>query len=778
MSKPIRIFIVEDELLVVEDIKSDLNKFGYVVLGSAASGEIAVQKITETQPDLVLMDINLKGEMNGIQVANEVKKSLNIPIVFLTAYVDEKTLLEAKNAGAYGFLVKPFHGIDLKSTIEVALAKSSTVRKIKTEQEKSVIALEQSEKRYRQIIENVSDLIYTTNKKGIILYANPSALRVTEYSQEEITGKNYIDFIRPDFKEQTVGFYTHALRNRLQNTYFEFPILTKSGKEVWLGQNVSLIHSDTNKDIILGFQAMARDITERIEFEKELIESKEQAISAAKIKSQFIANMSHEIRTPLNGIIGISNLLQKTELDPKQKKYLEAIMTSSDQLMGIINNILDISKIEAQRMTITNNPFNIHELVNSIGTLFEQRAISKNLDFYCTLDKAIPETLIGDAVKLNQILYNLIGNGLKFTDEGHVSLNVSLVNSDEHVCKIKFEVEDTGIGIREEFQNKIFSAFTQAEGESTRRYGGSGLGLTIVKKLIDLQHGSILLSSQPGKGATFTVELEFQIPEQEKNTYKIDPAKEENIDFNGIKILLAEDNPINQMVTTDLLKSLGAEITIAGNGQEAIDKYRTADFDIILMDMQMPIVDGYQAMKTIRSEFPEDKRSIPILALTAHAFEGELNRCIDCGADNYLSKPFEPQRLFHVINELLREMKGKYTNPEENKVNFDQLKYFLNNNDDLMISTLEVMISTLHEDLKLLNECTNENDNLGLKKLAHKMRPSFEMIGRNDLYNLCTSIEFNETSENLKKQVKQLIKETETVIQEISKYLEELLHHN
>ncbi len=778
MNQVVKIFIVEDEFLVAEDIRTDLKKFGYEVVGLAASGETAIRKIIETQPDLVLMDINLKGKMNGIEVANEVKKHMNIPVIFLTAYADEKTLSEAKEAGAYGFLVKPFQGIDLKSTIEVALAKSSTVKRIKTEQERSAIALEESERRYKQIIENVSDLIYTTNKKGIILYANPSALRVTEYSQEEITGKLYVDFVRRDYQEQTVTFYRNALKNKLQNTYFEFPIITKSGKEVWLGQNVSLIISDNNKELVLGFQAMARDITERIRFEKELIDSKEQAISAAKVKSQFIANMSHEIRTPLNGIIGISNLLQKTNLDLQQKKYLEAILTSSDQLMGIINNILDISRIEAQRMTTTQNPFNIHELVHAIESLFEQRAIQKNLDFRCELDEHIPEMIVGDAVKLNQILYNLIGNSLKFTDEGYVSLEVDLLDKDAKDCKIRFRVKDTGIGIDQEHQDKIFSAFTQVEGDTTRRYGGSGLGLTIVKKLVDLQNGSIILESEPGKGSCFTVELHFGIPAIQKEEKQADESIEKKFDLTDIRILLAEDNPINQMVTSDLLKGLGAEITIAQNGEQATRIYSEQDFDIILMDMQMPIVDGYQAMKTIRSEFPIEKRDIPILALTAHAFEGELSRCIECGANNYLSKPFEPEKLFKIISALIYEDAENRSLKQKKIVDFDQLKYFLNNSQELMISTLEVMRSSLEEDLNVVKQSLYTHDYPTLKRLAHKMRPNYEMLGRTDLYKLCSEIESTDIVELSSQNIDYLILETEKVIGAISNYLEELLHHN
>lgn len=776
MKPTVDIFIVEDEFLVAESIRADLKRFNYNVVGKAATGEEALIKIAETKPDLILMDINLKGEMTGIDVSNELKKTLNIPVVFLSAHADENTLNQAKEVGAFGFLVKPFQAIDLISTIEVTLAKSFTLKTIKSEQERSVVALEESERRYQQIIENVSDLIYTTDKKGIIQYANPSALRVTEFSQKEITGRSYVGFIRDDYKKMTLNFYRHALLKKLQNTYFEFPIITKSGKEVWLGQNVTLIMDDAKKTIH-GFQAMARDITERIKFEKELIESKEAAISAAKIKSQFITNMSHEIRTPLNGIIGISNLLQKTDLDDKQKKYLQAIVTSADQLMGIINNILDLSKIEAKRMTVDEKPFDLHDLISGLETLFETRARQKNLSFFCRLDDQIPKIISGDSIKLNQILFNLVGNSLKFTDEGFVQLDVKLKELSETKCIVQFKVIDTGIGIDKKHQEKIFSAFSQVESDTTRRYGGTGLGLTIVKKLVELQNGSIDLISSVGRGTTFIVELGFGIADEENLNNNKSTQEQEQFNFENLKILLAEDNLVNQLVTSDLLKGQKAEVTIAVNGQEAIDLYKENDYDMILMDMQMPHMDGYQAMKIIRDDFPQEKRNIPITALTAHAFEGELNKCLEYGANFYLSKPFRPVQLFEIIEKMQELKKDEEFKEDYSSLNEERLLPFFNNNEELMISTLELIVETVKEDLVKMNESYHHDDLEQIRKTAHKIKPNFELLGLMKIHQECVSLEKAEEQTKVDHHLKRLSEGIHKAFLEIDNLIKKHLDH-
>lgn len=780
----IRVYIVEDEFIVAENIKLDLMNFGYDVVGMAASGEKAIEEIHAMKPDLVLMDINLKGKLTGLDVARDLKENMNIPIIFLTAYADEKTLDEAKKLGAYGFLVKPFQAIDLKSAIEVAFGKFDSLEKITEEKLQSEQALIDTEQRYKDIIDNVSDLIYTTDRNGFITFVNPAASNLIEYSKEEIIGRNFREFVHEEFRERILEFYRHILKEKEPIIYHEFPVISKSGKEIWVGQNVQMIKDG---DKVIGFQAVARDITDRINFETDLIRSKEAAESAARMKTQFIANMSHEIRTPLNGIIGITKLLKKTDLNPKQAKYLKAISASSDQLMGIINNILDISKIEANKVSVDNRIFDFQELMSGIESLFEERADDKKIQFSYELDNYIPRYLTGDSVKLNQILYNLVGNAIKFTDKGSVKVKTFVNSITEDSCNIGIKVIDTGIGIVPEKLETIFSAFTQAEGETTRKYGGTGLGLTIVKRLVNLLGGTINVESEPGKGSTFTVEVPFSIPAQEQITElgEMNEPEELNFDMKGTRILLVEDNKINQIVTSDLLKAQNATVHIANNGVEALEYYKSNDVDLILMDMQMPVMDGYSAMNIIRHEFEEPKSSVPIIALTAHAFEGELQKCKECGASDYLSKPFEPGKLFEKIVRLIREndpskkfnkMEDDDISPKAEHLDVDKLRMYVNDNEELVYSTLELLKNTFSEDIKELEELTRTKLRHDIKRVAHRIKPNYEMIGYTKLYNLCLALEETDNIELNIEILHELISKTNKLIREIDMYLNEHLN--
>ncbi|MBL4862612.1 MAG: response regulator, partial [Crocinitomicaceae bacterium] len=372
---------------------------------------------------------------------------------------------------------------------------------------------------------------------------------------------------------------------------------------------------------------LKKEIEERKRYEAELLRAKKRSEVAAKVKTQFLANMSHEIRTPMNGIIGLSNLLLNTEPTGKQKEYLNAIATCSDSLLVIINDILDISKIEAGKMTFEKKNFRLVDVVSSVLDIFEGKAEEKKIAIKSNLDPNIPAVLTGDTVRLTQILYNLIGNAIKFTKQGEVVVNVNLDNSGPKNVRLSFSIIDTGIGIPKDKMNLIFNAFTQAKGQTTRNFGGTGLGLTIVRKLAELQGGTVEVQSELNVGSEFTVRLEFlkakgvygkksNVPDAHEDQSKELP------NLNGLSVLLVEDNPINQLVTDTLLSNMGVNVDISTNGQEAIECLKKKEYDLILMDIQMPVMDGYQAMKIIRTEFPYPVNHIPIIALTAHAMEG------------------------------------------------------------------------------------------------------------------------------------------------------------
>lgn len=766
------IFIVEDEAIVAESIKRDIMQSGYNVLGIAYSGEKAIDKIIETKPDLILMDINLKGQINGIEVARRIKPDINVPIIFISAYADDKTVVEARQAGAYGFLVKPFQKLDLNSAIEVALRNFYDVEEAKMESERSVRALRETEKLYKQIVDNVSDLIYTTNHRGFLRFVNPAVVEVTEYDESDILGMHYLRLIRRDYQQRTKAFYEDVFSNQIKDSYYEFPIVTKSGKELWIGQKVHLIKNVNN---VIGFQATARNITEKIKFELDLIKAKEDAESVAELKSQFLANMSHEIRTPLNGIIGVTHLLENTELDDKQRGYIKAILSSSDQLMGIINNVLDLSKIEAQKMDVEESEVKLFDVLAGVSNLFEPRALEKNIKLITLIDEQLPDFVWADRVKLNQILFNLVGNSIKFTEEGSVKIMAKCLEESEDRVTVEIKIIDTGIGIPHNQLKRIFSEFSQADSDTTRKYGGSGLGLSIVQKLVDLHGGSIDVTSDVGKGAQFRVVLNFN--KVKEHVEEVNQVSEliEDVSINGCRILLVEDNPINQLVTTDLLKGEGAIVDLAVNGREALKMLdKGANYDAILMDMQMPIMDGYEAMNVIRNKREEPLKSIPILALTAHAFKGELDKCIHAGADDYLSKPFEPKDLFYKVCDLID--KSEHTIKElEHEIHFSEthidtskLRSYVNGNEELFETTLSLIRVTLLDDMETLRQLLADEDVSRIKKVAHRIKPNYELIGLSELKKTCEEIEHIENKQKLHYLTENLMKTTETLLSSIN----------
>lgn len=381
---------------------------------------------------------------------------------------------------------------------------------------------------------------------------------------------------------------------------------------------------------------------------KELNVAEKKASMAAQIKENFLANMSHEIRTPLSGILGFTNLLQKRNLDPTSTEFVSSIQRSGENLMAIINDILDLSKIEAGMMRITPGIFSINGLINSVETLFSERVKEKSLTLSSTVDASIPDTLIGDATRLTQILVNLIGNAIKFTQQGEINIEVYKKEQVEDRVTVGFKVSDTGIGIEKDKLSDVFERFNQGEDSITRNYGGTGLGLSIVKNLILLQKGNIEVISEQGKGTTFNFQIPYGISKDQLQV--ISPV---NTDYfkdqsnSALRVLVVDDNVINQSLMQHLLSQWNIDFNVVSNGFEAVDQLRHANYDLVLMDIQMPKMDGYTATQQIREVL---KLDIPIIAMTAHAMAGEREKCMSRGMNEYISKPIVEDELFKLIS--------------------------------------------------------------------------------------------------------------------------------
>ena len=436
-------------------------------------------------------------------------------------------------------------------------------------------------------------------------------------------------------------------------------------REGLLGTRVKVYSGDEIGVLAGAFNDMTvtleHNIQELKDTEENLKKERDRAEASEKVKQLFLANMSHEIRTPMNAIWGFARLLEESLTDTEQQEYLQVIIKSGDDLLVILNDILDFSKIEAGKVIFEKTPFNLRGTIDSIVTMMEPRAVGKNIRLSSFINDKIPKMIIGDPVRLSQILLNLVSNAIKFTEKGEVNISVSAVDEGDDNIIVEFVIRDTGIGISPEKQEKIFESFEQATSGTARRFGGTGLGLTIVKQLVEMQDGEIFVRSRLNQGSSFHFRLPFlkgknKIHRTEVNKNKDHKPIIHSQSGNGIRALVVEDNPINQMLVVKVLQKQGFETDVAENGKIALDKYLTGHYDIILMDLQMPEMDGYEATQHIRN-LESGKKDVPIIAMTAHTIKGELERCLDIGMNDFISKPFNVSELYEKIGAVLKGKK-------------------------------------------------------------------------------------------------------------------------
>lgn len=460
--------------------------------------------------------------------------------------------------------------------------------------------------------------------------------------------------------------------------------------------------------------------------------SEKKVKESAMVKEQFLANMSHEIRTPMNAIIGFTNLLQKTPLNNIQKEQVNHIQSSGKNLLAIINDILDLSKIESGLLRIEKVPFNLTTLLHSIEGMFLEKARTKKIDFSVNSDIQIPEILVSDYFRLNQILINLLSNAIKFTNDGSVNLLVNVAARSENQLTLKFSVGDTGIGIPPADQKIIFDRFQQAEVSTTRKYGGSGLGLSIVNQLVKLLNGSISVTSEINKGSVFILELPFDLIQKDSNEMvEIPAAIAENKKSKNHKILVAEDHPVNQSLLKHILQHHEFEYSIVNNGFEAVDSLKTKQFDLVLMDIQMPEMDGYTTAGIIRNELG---LSIPIIAISANAMPGEKEKSIRAGMNDYILKPIIEIELLGIIN--------RYIENPPLQIDLAYLRELSNGDVEFEKKILAQFLLQVPKELKALELALLEGNNKDIKMLSHSLKSSVGYVGlSNQVLPLIESLE-------------------------------------
>lgn len=514
----------------------------------------------------------------------------------------------------------------------------------------------------------------------------------------------------------------------------------------------------------------------------ELELSREKADKAANIKEQFLANMSHEIRTPVNSIIGFTNLLQKTNLVNDQQQFVSYIKTSGENLLHIINDILDISKIDAGMMHFQKEVFNLKDVCYYTEMMFYNDCKNKKINFKYTIENNVPDNIIGDEDRLKQILTNLIGNSIKFTHKGFINLTISVDESNTNLPELIFKVSDSGIGIPKNKLNTIFERFEQADNKTTKIYGGTGLGLSIVKKLITLQGGKISVESELDKGSVFTFSIPFQLPaanypvqKEKRNQEVTEPATEINFSP-GHKILVAEDNKLNQLLLQYMFKQWNLNFTIAQNGQEVIDLLNKEIFDLVLMDIQMPVMDGYSAAKWIRTEL---KSNIPIIAMTAYVLQSEKDKCFTYGMNEYFPKPINEVKLKQLLAKYLTNNTPINTTPY---ISLNYLNEMFGGKPQFISSILKLFIKQYPEDLEHLNKAIENKDIKQVKAIAHNLKSTTSSVNNKapqleelqKLEELCLEKPdwdmVNTNVRELKKSEQSAINEANEILKHISLY--------
>jgi PAS domain S-box-containing protein len=624
---------------------------------------------------------------------------------------------------------------------------------------------------YEAVVEDGSDIILVVDYSGEIWYHNASARETLGYRSKSLIGKNFFDYILPATLDDLKSKFKQS-QKRAYTEKVEFQFLCKDNTYRFLEFNaINLKH----KEGIDGFILDCRDITQRKQDEVELLRLQ-------KAKEQFLANISHEIRTPINGIAGMANLLSQNPSPDERETYLNAIRHSAENLKVIINDILDLAAIESGKLRLEKIGFNLKDLLPSLISTFTYQAKEKKLSLDYSIDEKLNKILLGDPVRLNQILINLISNAVKFTHNGSIQIKCTSAKEQRGVCWVKIEVTDTGVGIPEEKLNTIFESFSQADASVTRRYGGTGLGLTIVKQLVELQDGKIHVYSKEHSGSTFSVVIPYQIGRVSRITQPISkPEKmQREVVTSHLRVLLVEDNDINRLYAKSILKNLQCYIDVAENGLVAVEKVKNNHFDIVLMDVQMPVMDGLDATKAIRAM---DQRSgIPIIALTANATQKDVEKCIAAGMNDYLPKPFTPEDLYRKLFEDLKitpkantpeltETIEAIQTPQKPSYNLDYLRSVSGNNQEFIQEMVTTFIQTIPAVLDDMKTAVQESDWLKLSRLAHQIKPSFTLIGLDHLRKDVLQIEENGKQktklEELPGMVTRFIRSCELVVKEL-----------
>ncbi len=741
--KPIQILMVEDDIVDVmafkRMVKREQLNYNYQITDSI---EAAKQLIKEHQFDIAVTDYQL---IDGVFFdLFDTFINNDIPFICVTGAGDQEIAVKALKAGAYDYLIKDQ---DQKYLNFFPLTIQKAIQQKNSEEQINLL---------QSIVINSSDGIVVSKLIGkmlLITYANSAFYEMTGYQEGSFPGQDlkilYGDYTleqdKKDIKKaiiKSIDLKKEIILHKKDHSYF------------WA--SLSLVPLKNPKTNALQFVMMVRDVSEQKKAEAQIIAAKNIAEQAQLAEQRFLANMSHEIRTPMNAIIGMSNLMYKTKLSKKQTEYLQGVKSASDDLMHLISDVLDLSKIEAGELNFHEQQFNLFEILFELQQSFTAKLEDKDIKIILDVDLDISNDLLGDAVRLDQILRNLLENATRFTEQGEIGVKITLKSTQDNIYHLVFQVFDTGLGMSKEEVEIIFNHFKQADQRIYRKFGGSGLGLSIVKELVELQNGQIWVESTPNQGTTFFFTLAFKnsgiasgIPEDE-TSQKLESKKL----LRRLRFLVVEDNPMNQKLVAEMLGYWGSDYNIANDGEQAIKLFEQNSYDIILMDINMPVMDGYEATRQIRNHKWATNKNIPIIALTAASLSSEIEEMFAIGINHYITKPISSKELKNVILNIVSNSKEKSfadqsiqniiiqkekekqktttilsTEKKALTISLDYLKNFSGGDAGFMSEMMTMFLDQVPDEAtKLLDLLRDEAwDELG--KLAHKMKPNFLMMG-------------------------------------------------
>ncbi len=653
-----------------------------------------------------------------------------------------------------------------------------------TERKLAEDALLQSERNYRELIEHARTVILRWDVNGEVTYINDFGERCFGYKRAELFGRHLVGTIVPETDtagkdlRQMIDNIIHSPADYHEN---ENENVTRDGRRIWMHWSNTAV-SEKNGTLV-EILSIGTDVTERKVAEQQLFEthqylekavhrSSELAAEAARAnaaKSEFLANMSHELRTPMNGVIAMAGLLSTTLLTGEQRNYVGVIRKSGKHLMTIINDILDYSKIEARRMGLEEVSFSLAEVMNELMPLLQAGADEKGLHLHCVIEADVPAIVRGDPARLRQILLNLASNAVKFTEQGNVSVRVSVDSRELQQLVLRFTVNDTGIGIAAEQLPLIFDPFTQADSSTTRRFGGTGLGLSISRQLVELMGGELEVTSREGEGSVFSFTARFTLIQTGEVALLAEEHVNELIKHSvayseqrgKYKILVVEDNPINQRVAGALLEKAGFSFTLVESGYEALQRLENEPYDLVLMDCQMPGLDGYETTSLIRSaNVAVIRNDMPIIAMTANALEGDREKCLEAGMDDYIAKPIELSQLIPLIEKWLPSANfiSNFEPPEKRTHMhllpktageagelpvFNEADYLRRNLDDRILAkdVLNIFVRSTPGYLDILRENLAEGDAIGVRKQAHAVKGACSTVGAEQMWETALRLE-------------------------------------